>query len=457
MSAASPLDDESLPTHLVLYIDQVCDHFETALRQGQQPQIEQYLGSAPPAARAVLLHELVALEQAWGRAASLPAYRQRFPDQADLLGRLFATATPRAQPERAPGLFAPMAKLAEPPAARAAPVAVAVPVAALPVVSLGQPARPGWKPWIFLLGGIAALFLVAMGIGLGLALRPSGGQPPIAVKKDPERRFTNSLGMEFALIPAGKFKMGSPPDEPLRHDNEGPQHDVTISRPFLLGIHEVTVGQFRAFVDKSGYRTEAETNEQGALGFNKSTREFEPDPRRIWRNPGWPQSDQDPVVCVSWDDARGFCAWLSQVENRSYRLPTEAEWEYACRGGSSTAFASSNSLSSFQANFNGEFPYGPDARRGPNKERPVKVGSYQANRFGIHDMHGNVTEWCADYFGDYPAAPQVDPAGPASGQMRVQRGGSWFDRGNLCRCAIRGKNPPDSAFNVVGFRVVCRP
>jgi formylglycine-generating enzyme required for sulfatase activity len=250
--------------------------------------------------------------------------------------------------------------------------------------------------------------------------------------------------------------MGSPPDEVLRNADEGPQHDVTISRPFLLGVHEVTVGQFRAFVDTSGYRTEPETNHQGALGYDKSTRKWEPDRRRTWQNPDWPQNDQDPVVCVSWNDARAFCTWLSHVENRTYRLPTEAEWEYASRGGAETQFGFGTSLSSFQANFNGEFPYEP-ASRGPNRERPVKVGSYRPNPFGIHDMHGNVTEWCADYFGNYPAEPQTDPMGPASGDMRVHRGGCWFDRGNLCRCAMRGKNPALTALNLVGCRVVCQP
>jgi len=455
MSAASPLDDESLPADLVLAIDHVCDRFETALRLGQQPQIEQYLGGAPPAARSLLLHELVALELAWGRAASLPAYRQRFPDHAALLGRLFAGGSSRAKLQKPPGLFTPAAGLARPtPATHAVPIAVAAPVAALPVANLMRPPRNRAKRWGFVAAGLAAMLL--LGIGLGLSLRSTGGQPA-APAKDPERRFTNSIGMEFALIPAGRFRMGSPPDEPMRQANEGPQHDVTISRSFLLGIQEVTVGQFRAFVDQSGYRTEAETNGQGALGYDRSTGQFEPDPRRTWGSPGWPQTDQDPVVCVSWNDARGFCAWLSQLENRTYRLPPEAEWEYCCRGGSSTPFSGGTSLSAFQANFNGEFPYGPDASRGPNRERPVKVGSYQPNRFGIHDMHGNVTEWCADFFGDYPTGPQIDPTGPPSGDMRVHRGGSWFDRGNLCRCAMRGKNPAHSAFNVVGFRVVCTP
>ena len=143
---------------------------------------------------------------------------------------------------------------------------------------------------------------------------------------------------------------------------------------------------------------------------------------------------------------------------RTYRLPTEAEWEYACRAGTTTPFAFGESLSGFQANVNGDYPHG-GAPRGPNLKRPTKVGTYQANAFGLFDMHGNVTEWTADYYKDrYPDNPQVDPKGPDredSTGSRVYRGGSWFDRANLCRSAQRGRNPSSNALNVIGFRVVC--
>jgi formylglycine-generating enzyme required for sulfatase activity len=472
MSATCPLDDESLPPNLVLHVDEQCDRFETALRQGQQPQIEQYLGSAPPAARAVLLHELVALELAWGRAASLPVYRQRFPDQAELLGRLFAVETPKEKSGAAKGLFSsplPQPAIAIPVAhaqgaprssgplpvadaqgahAPRSPVPCALPVA-IPVTS-----RASWRRLGLLLAGIAGVLL--LGVVLGVTVRP-GGPSRATQGADQSRRFTNTLGMEFALIPAGRFKMGSPETELDRRDDEGPQHDVTIAQPFFLGIHEVTVGQFRVFVEKSGYQTLPESSGQGAQGYDKATQTWPSDPARTWRNPGWPQSDRDPVVCVTWQDARAFCEWLSLQENRTYRLPTEAEWEYACRAGTTTPFAFGASLSSFQANFNGEFPYGADAGRGPYQERPVSVGSYQPNPFGIHDMHGNVTEWCADGYQDYGAAPQTDPHGPLSSEYRVHRGGSWFHQGQLARAAMRGKKWPDVAFSFLGFRVACKP
>src|SRR5262249_42271902 len=159
--------------------------------------------------------------------------------------------------------------------------------------------------------------------------------------------------------------------------------------------------------------------------------------------------------CLTWNDAQAFCSWLCRQENRTYRLPTEAEWEYACRGGTASTFGTGDSLSSFDANFNGAFPWGPVAVPGPHRGRALTVGSFRPHPFGIYDMHGNVTGWCAAYSGPYPDGPQTGPAGPPAGVYRVQRGGSWFDRGNHCRCAQRGKNPQSSAFTVVGFRVVC--
>jgi formylglycine-generating enzyme required for sulfatase activity len=334
---------------------------------------------------------------------------------------------------------------AQPPAAGALLVAI-------PVEGARHPARASWLRFGLLLASIAALLLLGAALGLTLRHRGHTGATEAA-----GRRFTNTLGMEFALIPAGRFTMGSPASESGRRDNEGPQHDVTISQPFFLGIHEVTVGQFRVFTEKSGYQTLPESSRMGAQGYDKATHTWPSDPQRTWRNPGWPQSDRDPVVCVTWHDARAFCEWLSRLEERSYRLPTEAEWEYACRGGTTAPFASGHTLSSFQANFNGEFPYGTDARRGPNHERPVPVGSYQLNQFGIHDMHGNVTEWCADGYQDYAAAPQTDPLGALSSDYRIYRGGSWFHRGQEARAAIRGRNWPEVAFDFIGFRVVCKP
>src|SRR5262249_35322462 len=197
--------------------------------------------------------------------------------------------------------------------------------------------------WIgLLLAGMAAVLM--LGIVLSLALWFWSRHEQVSIAPKQSGRFTNTLGMEFALIPAGQFKMGSPVDEFLRQANEGLQHDVTITQPFYLGIHEVTVGQFRAFVEASGYQTDAETSGRGSQRYDEAIRKWQSRPECTWRNPGWPQSDEDPVVCVTWNDAVAFCTWLTRRENRTYRLPTEAEWEYACRGGTTTPFAFGNSL-----------------------------------------------------------------------------------------------------------------
>src|SRR5262249_23869893 len=146
---------------------------------------------------------------------------------------------------------------------------------------------------------------------------------------------TNSLGMKLVLIPAGEFSMGSPGTDPDARPNEMPIHRVTIAGSFYLGAHEVTVGQFRAFVEATGYRTEAETDGAGGSVPHPGRKGVENDPQSNWLRPGHPvvQVDDEPVVQVSWNDATRFCQWLSEKEGRPYRLPTEAEWEYACRAG----------------------------------------------------------------------------------------------------------------------------
>jgi formylglycine-generating enzyme required for sulfatase activity len=173
-----------------------------------------------------------------------------------------------------------------------------------------------------------------------------------------------------------------------------------------------------------------------------------------------------PVENVSWHDAREFCARLTELpeEKRSrrvYRLPTEAEWEYACRGGASPMpFHVGATLSSGQANFNGNHPYG-DVPRGPFLDRTTTVGSYPPNALGLFDLHGNVWEWCADWYAKdtYQKGPRQDPVGPAAGpsNRRIIRGGSWIDHGRLCRTAERGGNLPEIAMSLYGFRVVAAP
>ena len=157
-------------------------------------------------------------------------------------------------------------------------------------------------------------------------------------RRDFPSLITNSLGMKFTLIKAGEFLMGSPDTDKDAEDAEKPQHRVRITRPFYLGVHEVTRGQFRRFVDDTGYQTEAEKDGKGGWGWNEDAKKFEQNPRYTWLNPGFEQTDLHPVVNVSWNDAVAFAEWLGRKEGKTYRLPTEAEWEYACRAGTTTRF-----------------------------------------------------------------------------------------------------------------------
>ena len=255
------------------------------------------------------------------------------------------------------------------------------------------------------------------------------GRPPVTAARV-GKELTNSIGMRLVLIPKGTFLMGSPKDEKSRGDDED-LHEVTITRPFYLGIHEVTQEEYEKVMgmNPSWFSPDAGGRDQVQ---GKDTRRF-------------------PVESVSWEEAVAFCEKLSALPEekkagRSYRLPTEAEWEYACRGGadSSTPFAFGQSLSSEQANFGGGL------------QRTCRVGTYQPNAFGLYDMHGNVWEWCADWYGSYPQSgtPLKDPTGPPKGPARVLRGGSWGAGDWLCRSAYRYYEP-DSRGSYVGFRVVC--
>jgi formylglycine-generating enzyme required for sulfatase activity len=253
-------------------------------------------------------------------------------------------------------------------------------------------------------------------------------------KAEPERPklLTNSVGMRFVLVPATTFRMGSPPDEPGRRDNEGPVHDVILTKAFYLGVTPVTQEQYQRAMGTNPARF------QGAAG-------------------GGPEH---PVECVSWEDVLLFCRRLGErpeeaQEGRSYRLPTEAEWECACRAGSATPFHFGDSLSPREASFDGNHPYG-EVPRAPTPPRTVPVGSFPANYYGLHDMHGNVWEWCSDWYdaGYYSRSPRQDPQGPESGVYRVLRGGSWRNQAATCRSAYRNALAPNQRQPFIGFRVV---
>jgi formylglycine-generating enzyme required for sulfatase activity len=252
-----------------------------------------------------------------------------------------------------------------------------------------------------------------------------------AVGLPQEKTFTNSLGMKFARIEAGSFIMGqgdAPPHSrqewETRDADEAPAHPVKISKPFYLGIHEVTNAQYEA---------------------------FDPKHKQLRGKHGSSKGDDDPVAYVAWHDAVAFCEWLAKKENRPYRLPTEAEWEYACRAGTTTRYNLGDKLTAEDANF------GRTAEGKPTKST-VTVSSYKPNAWGLFDMHGNVAEWCLDWYGPYEAGEQTDPVGRADGYARVTRGWSFLaasfsDNLKYGRSANRSGHLPEDANAYTGFRV----
>ena len=317
---------------------------------------------------------------------------------------------------------------------------------------------------------VVAAFVAFVGPSFGKrpGARPAGegpvnaaGLPPRAVDGPPRAPeevpgiVAKSVGMKLVKIPSGEFWMGSPPTDPDALPDEFPRHRVRISRPFYLGEKEVTVAQFRGFVDATGYRTSAETRPAkggiwGGSIYNKESKKWERKPELNWRNPGskYPQLDDEPVVQVSWFDAVAFCDWLASVEGRPFRLPTEAQWEYACRAGNEARWSSGDDPETLDA-----FAW---TLRNANHSLHL-VGTRKPNLYGLFDMHGNAWEWCSDEFGEYSAGPVNDPEGPPSKKFRVVRGGSfdWNDVGRTRSASRRSYTGSLSYYNY-GFRV-CSP
>jgi formylglycine-generating enzyme required for sulfatase activity len=249
----------------------------------------------------------------------------------------------------------------------------------------------------------------------------SGGKsstmPRSTPTKSVEKIITNSIGMKFALIPNGTFMMGSLESEEGRESNEGPQHSVTISKDYYLGTYEVTQEQYQ---------------------------------RIMGRNPSYFNGANNPVENVSWDDAVAFCMLLSELPEekaagRVYRLPTEAQWEYACRAGSTSRFGFGDSNSKL-----GSYCWFYE-----NSNRTTHpVGEKLPNAWGLYDMHGNVWEWCSDYFSDkYFSGAETDPSGPVAGSSRAGRGGGWINVAASCGSARRTFDYPSDRDNYFGFRV----
>ncbi|MCA1959838.1 MAG: SUMF1/EgtB/PvdO family nonheme iron enzyme [Desulfomonile sp.] len=287
---------------------------------------------------------------------------------------------------------------------------------------------------------------------------------------------TNSIGMKLVRIPAGEYMMGSLKREMdwLRltfkktwreghkqwFQDELPLHPVRITRSFYMGSTEVTVGQFRQFVEATKHKTDAEKGDGGMI-FSKQENRWVPRKEMKWNSTPWRIGDDQPVVFVSWNDAKAFCRWLSRKEKRTYRLPTEAEWEMACRGGAVWArYPWGNRLpGNNDSNFGDGDPKLPESLTTVDDgyKYVAPVGSYQPNGFGLYDMAGNVMEWVEDQYDRnyYENSPLEDPKGPDSGTgSRVNKGGNWYSSPADDRCAFRGFSGPEMSFWNLGFRVV---
>jgi formylglycine-generating enzyme required for sulfatase activity len=237
------------------------------------------------------------------------------------------------------------------------------------------------------------------------------------------KEITNSIGMKLVLIPKGTFMMGSPESEERRRKDEETQHEVTISKDYYLGVYEVTQSEYQQVMNKNP------SDFQGA--------EIKGD------------SGPHPVDQVSWSDAVEFCKRLSELPEekkagRVYRLPTEAEWEYACRAGSTTAYSFGESSQSL-----GDYAWFSNN----SDDRTHPVGQKKPNAWGLYDMHGNVFEWCSDWYAEYPKGAVSDPAGPKVSSDRVYRGGCWYYGVAVCRSAHRRRFDPSLRVILYGFRV----
>lgn len=295
-------------------------------------------------------------------------------------------------------------------------------------------------------------------------------------------QIVNSLGGKMTLIPPGEFRMGNheAPEtaaafaaeigdvssRPENYRDEYPVHAVILTQPFLIGTCEITRGEFQKFTDATGYKTDAERDGLGGLGYNKVTQRVEQHSSFHWRNTGFDQADDHPVVNVTWNDAVAFCNWISQRESKRYRLPTEAEWEFACRAGTVSRVAAGNLPNDLEHCVNagdqscqmvpGFTGYTGFCTFTDGYPFTAPAGTFRANPLGLHDMHGNAWEWCRDYYevDYYERSPKLDPSGPDSGRFHVYRGGGWMNGPAGIRSSRRGGPSPFDRCNRLGFRIV---
>lgn len=271
----------------------------------------------------------------------------------------------------------------------------------------------------------ALLLFISFLMGCGLIGTAIKGESKNKRHPLQDEYFINSIGMEFKRIPAGSVLMGSPTDEKNHNPDEGIRL-VEIKNPFYLGVYEVTQAQWRAVMGN---------------------------------NPSFFKGDNRPVEQVSWNDVSAFINKLNAREKTDkYRLPTEAEWEYACRSGTAGPFSFGNCLSTMEANYNGNYPYS-GCLKGEYLGKTLPVGSLRANAFGLYDMHGNVMEWCQDRYdkSSYLPNPSHNFPSPATNVQRVIRGGGWYLPAYLCRSAQRGIYGQDYDCDAIGFRTLKMP
>ena len=310
--------------------------------------------------------------------------------------------------------------------------------------------RGGWKRWTgavrlglavlaWAARAVKALVLGAVRLAFWLGRsRARARRAAPQTYNNPDKESTWSAGKRFrdcdecpelVVVPAGSFDMGSPESECLRYGDEGPVHRVRIERPFAVGVYAVTFAKWDACVSGGGCR-----------GHRPS-------------DGGWGR-EKRPVINVSWDDAKAYVRWLSRKTGEEYRLLSESEWEYVARGGTKTPFHTGKIILTGQANYNGNFTYG-SGPKGQYRAETIEVGSFEANGYGLHDVHGNVWEWVEDCWnGSYREAP-ADGSAWKSGDCsrRVMRGGSWNGEPRHLRSASRCGVDTGSRDNNAGFRI----
>ena len=267
------------------------------------------------------------------------------------------------------------------------------------------------------------------------------------IPKDLRQAFKSPVPMKMMAIPAGNFVMGACDGDSEALPDELPCRTITFTKPFQMGVYEVTVAQFLEFVEAQGYKTQAESSGLGGWKASTASSWGIQHPDLNWSSPGYPVAADLPVTMVSYEDALAFCEWLSRRDGKNYRLPTEAEWEYACRAGSKDVY---------------HFPiksrdsYCWSLWNTKKNVCPRPVGTRQPNPWGLFDMGGNAREWCLDWYGEkaYLLSQKEFPQGPVNGTLRVIRGGCFIDMNSFLRSSRRGYLAPDQVLNNQGFRVV---